>query len=100
MAAETDDSSDVGVNADADDDVIDQSELSRRCHITRNVDDQKISASKSFILQDLYTNTLYIVSRSATSVKEVRQPSWVRIPEASPRHFACTGKLMIIMRTF
>ena len=81
MAAETDDSSDVGVNADADDDVIDQSELSRRCHITRNVYDQKISASKSFILQDLYTNTLYIVSRSATSVKEVRQPSWVRIPE-------------------
>ena len=81
MADETDDSSDVGVNADADDDVIDQSELSRRCHITRNVDDQKISASKSFILQDLYTNTLYIVSRSATSVKEVRLPSWVRIPE-------------------
>ena len=77
MAAEetnangNDGDSNVGV-ANDDTGVINPSELSRRCLITPNVDDRKISASKSFILQDLYTNTLYLVSRSATSVKEVR----------------------------
>jgi hypothetical protein len=55
---------------DEADDGLDSSELSRRCQISRKVDKQKWeNQSGSFILQDLMTNTLYLVAQ--LSDKEV-----------------------------
>jgi hypothetical protein len=50
---------------------LDSEELSRRCEITRSVNVDKHAGSGSFILQDLFTNTLYLVAHQLPTSQEV-----------------------------